>query len=89
MASTVIVSKAKAAFESFVRTFFQSFVPALALVNFTTTDVSGAKSAVLAAAASAASAAIASVARLFIPIQTDSQTVGVAGVSAPGSGFTS
>jgi len=79
----MIVSKGKAAVESFVRTFLQSFVPAVALVNFTTTDIAGVKIAILAAAGAGATAGLAAVARLFVPLSTDASGVGVEGVSSP------
>lgn len=79
---TTVVSKARAAAESFVRTFLQSFIGAVAVINFTTADISGVKIAVLSAASAAVAAGVAAAARVFAPLQTDTQTVGVAGVKS-------
>jgi len=76
----MLKSKAYAAAESFVRTFIQAFIGAIAVVNFSTVDLSGAKIAVVSAASAALAAGVAAVARLFVPLGTDSQGVGVKGV---------
>jgi hypothetical protein len=77
-----MVSKFRAAAESFVRTFVQSFIGSLALIQFSDVDLSAAKALVLAAASAAVAAGIAAAARVFYPIQTDPQGKGVEGVSA-------
>ena len=76
---SVVISKAKAAMESAVRTFVQtflgSFAPALVAVNWATTDWSGAKTALVAAGVSAGgaalAAAVAAAMRVFSPLTTD------------------
>ena len=74
------ISKARAAAESFVRTFVQSFVGAVAVINFATTDLDGVKIAVVAAASAGVAAGVAAAARVFLPLQTDARGVSVKGV---------
>jgi hypothetical protein len=81
---TEYVGKAKAAAESFVRTFIQAFVGALVVVNWQTTDLDAAKAAVVAAGAAALAAAVAAVGRLVVPIQTDKPQVAVAPAESSG-----
>jgi hypothetical protein len=66
------IGKGRAAAESFVRTFVQTFIGALAVLNFTTTTLDGAKIAVVSAGSAALAAAVAATARVFVPISTDS-----------------
>ena len=73
----VVFDRFRAAAESFVRTFLQTFIGTLALVNWTTTTLDGAKIAVVSAAAAAASGALAAVMRPIVPIQTDKPEVAV------------
>lgn len=73
------VSKARAAAESAVRTFIQTFIGAVAVVNFTTIDLSGAKIAAVSAASAALAAAVAAAARVFVPLSTDPVGKGVKG----------
>lgn len=77
MAVNEYVSKARVAAESFVRTFIQTFIGAVAVVNFTTSNLDGAKIAVVSAASAAVAAAVAAAARVFIPLSTDPVGKGV------------
>lgn len=75
---TVIISKAKAALESAMRTFVQTFVGAIAVLNFSTVTLGGAKIAVISAASAALAAAVAAAARVFLPLSTDKAGTSVA-----------
>lgn len=74
---TSYIGLGRAALESFVRTFIQSFIGALAVVNFATVDVDGAQAAVIAAASAALAAAVAAVGRVLAPLATDKAGVAV------------
>jgi hypothetical protein len=79
-----LISKAKAAVESAVRTFLQAAVPAFVLaVSLSRPDGITITDALLAAVVAAASAGIAAVFRIAKPIQTDRPSVAVAGLTAP------
>lgn len=77
MSETSYVGSVRAAVESFLRTFVQAFIGALAVVNWTTTDLDGAKVALVSAASAALAAAVAGVGRLVLPMQTDKKDVAV------------
>ena len=77
MSSLPSISKLQAALESAIRTFVQSFVASVAVINFTTESLDGVKIALVAGAASAGAAALAALARPFVPLSTDRAGVGV------------
>jgi hypothetical protein len=79
----MIIGKARAAVELFVRTAVASFLGSLALIQLANIDLDALKATLVAAGGAAVSAGVAAVWRSLQPLQTDSESVGVAGVSPP------